>query len=228
MSTITREFTKKQLTKKAAEQIKLVNTLELSHDAAEHAAMCAALFEIALEKLDGESAGWQVKTHGGNWKSINDNDVDHYRFNEELPVREVYTAPPAPVAPDLKELEAILDWILMLPCPTPKATHFAKRLAVVIDTCRNAMLQGAENAETPTTMQTAPAMDSSPKVAESPSGNYPVIPDGWVMVPVEPTPDMREAYHQAQAEYEDSDGLWSPDHQWQAMLAAAPQQEVKP
>ncbi|MEH3458724.1 hypothetical protein POV90_21685 [Enterobacter roggenkampii] len=58
-------------------------------------------------------------------------------------------------------------------------------------------------------------------------GNSPVIPDGWVMVPVEPTPDMREAYHQAQAEYEDSDGLWSPDHQWQAMLAAAPQQEVK-
>ncbi|MEG6401330.1 hypothetical protein QCN16_15180 [Enterobacter kobei] len=63
---------------------------------------------------------------------------------------------------------------------------------------------------------------------EAVSGNSPVIPDGWVMVPVEPTPDMREAYHQAQAEYEDSDGLWSPDHQWQAMLAAAPQQEVKP
>ncbi|MEG6000112.1 hypothetical protein [Enterobacter ludwigii] len=56
--------------------------------------------------------------------------------------------------------------------------------------------------------------------------NSPVIQDGWVMVPVEPTPDMREAYHQAQAEYEDSYGLWSPDHQWQAMLAAAPQQEA--
>lgn len=49
---------------------------------------------------------------------------------------------PTPVAvPDLKELEAILDWILMLPCPTPKATHFAKRLAVVIDRCRAAMLK---------------------------------------------------------------------------------------
>ena len=59
------------------------------------------------------------------------------------------------------------------------------------------------------------------------SGNSPVIPDGWVAVPKEPTPDMREAYHQAQAEYEDVDGLWSPDHQWKAMLAAAPQQEVK-
>lgn len=56
----------------------------------------------------------------------------------------LYAAPPSPVAPDLKELEDILDWILMLPCPTPKATHFAKRLAVVIDTCRAAMLQGAD------------------------------------------------------------------------------------
>lgn len=59
------------------------------------------------------------------------------------------------------------------------------------------------------------------------AGNSPVIPDGWVLVPVEPTPDMREAYHQAQEEYEETDGLWSPDHQWKAMLAAAPQQELK-
>ena len=66
------------------------------------------------------------------------------------------------------------------------------------EACRAAMLQGAD-------------------------GNSPVIPDGWVLVPIEPTPDMREAYHQAQAEYEDVDGLWSPDHQWQAMHAAAPE-----
>ncbi|WP_233176668.1 DUF551 domain-containing protein [Enterobacter hormaechei] len=59
------------------------------------------------------------------------------------------------------------------------------------------------------------------------AGNSPVIPDGYVLVPVEPTPDMREAYHQAQEEYEEAGGLWSPDHQWKAMLAAAPQQEGK-
>ncbi|EOV2671160.1 TPA: hypothetical protein QHV71_000346 [Enterobacter hormaechei subsp. steigerwaltii] len=109
---------------------------------------------------------------------------------------------------------------------------------------RAAMLQGVENAETPTTMQTAPALDSSPKIAESPTGinqgksepvttanklpfeqwlsqqtgtidvecgcvmtevffhwlrvayeagNYPVIPDGWVLVPIEPTYQMCEA-----------------------------------
>ncbi|UOZ20277.1 Lar family restriction alleviation protein [Enterobacter asburiae] len=58
---------------------------------------------------------------------------------------------------------------------------------------RAAMLQGAENAETPTTMQAAPALDSSPKIAELPSGNSPVIPDGWVMVPEDPTHEMLEA-----------------------------------
>lgn len=45
------------------------------------------------------------------------------------------------------------------------------------DACRAAMLQGAENAGSPTTMKTAPALDSSPKIAESTSGNSPVIPD---------------------------------------------------
>ncbi|WP_418756721.1 hypothetical protein [Enterobacter hormaechei] len=55
---------------------------------------------------------------------------------------------------------------------------------------RAAMLQGAENAESPTTMQTAPSLDSSQIIAESPGGNSPVIPDGWVAVPVEPTEDM--------------------------------------
>ncbi|EBD9024117.1 hypothetical protein DAC68_16035 [Salmonella enterica] len=59
------------------------------------------------------------------------------------------------------------------------------------------------------------------------AGNSPAIPDGWVMVPVDLTPDMRDAYHNAQEEYESLGGLWSPDHQWKAMLAAAPQHEVK-
>ena len=55
-------------------------------------------------------------------------------------------------------------------------------------------------------------------------GNSPATPDGWVMVPVEPTPEMRDAYHNAQEEYESVDGLWSPDHQWKAMIAAAPKE----
>lgn len=56
------------------------------------------------------------------------------------------------------------------------------------------------------------------------SGNSPVTPDGWVMVPVEPTIEMRKAFHKANDE---ADSFVSPDHQWDAMLTAAPRQEVK-
>lgn len=80
-----------------------------------------------------------------------------------------------------------------------------------------AMLQGVENAETPTTMQTAPALDSSPKIAELPSGNSPVIPDGWVLVPEGPTHEMLEAGDEQFGTYD----------VYRRMIAAAPQQEVK-
>ena len=80
-----------------------------------------------------------------------------------------------------------------------------------------AMLQGVENAETPTTMQTAPALDSSPKIAELPSGNSPVIPDGWVLVPEEPTHEMLE----------DGDEQFGTYDVYRRMIAASPQQEVK-
>ena len=69
--------------------------------------------------------------------------------------------------------------------------------AVGWNACRAAMLQGAD-------------------------GNSPVIPDGWVMVPVEPTMEMLDEFdsiidHGA----EDSKEAWS------RLIAAAPQQEVK-
>ncbi|EPA0062558.1 hypothetical protein ACQYIJ_004601, partial [Enterobacter cloacae] len=78
-----------------------------------------------------------------------------------------------------------------------------------------AMLQGVENAETPTTMQTAPALDSSPKIAELPSGNSPVIPDGWVLVPEEPTHEMLEAGDEQFGTYD----------VYRRMVAASPQQK---
>lgn len=43
------------------------------------------------------------------------------------------------------------------------------------------------------------------------------VPDGYVLVPVEPTVAMRKAFHQANDEAE---RFVSPDHQWQAMLDA--------
>ncbi|MDT3595674.1 hypothetical protein [Cronobacter malonaticus] len=64
--------------------------------------------------------------------------------------------------------------------------------------------------------------DTTPQQFESLAGKA-VVPEGWKLVPIEPTPDMREAFHQANEEWEDGGATWSPDHQWSAMLAAAPE-----
>jgi len=52
------------------------------------------------------------------------------------------------------------------------------------------------------------------------------VPEGWKLVPVEPTPEMREAFFKAQEECEDFEGVYGPvmpDHQYSAMLSVAPQ-----
>lgn len=94
--------------------------------------------------------------------------------------------------------------------------------------CRAAMLQGAENAESTTTIQTAPDLDSLPKIAESPSGNSPVIPDGWKLVPVEPTMSQELAGYRTLTDTGKMSRLMKTrlSNIYRAMIAAAPQQEV--
>ena len=133
----------------------------------EDAAKALAAMKLALASLEAEAMTQVLSSRAGN---------DTSTIDKALPEGTMlYTAPPAPVSvPDLKEFEAILDWILMLPCPTPKATHFAKRLAVVIDTCRSAMLQ---NGNSPAQSDCCPEQNC---IAPAQEGNYPVITDGWV------------------------------------------------
>ncbi|MBX4772165.1 hypothetical protein [Klebsiella oxytoca] len=66
----------------------------------------------------------------------------------------------------------------------------------------------------------APALDSSPKTAESRCGNSPVIPADYVMVPREPTKEMIDAgwLHFMGTKNPSSKGTYK------AMLAAAPQE----
>ncbi|WP_244905725.1 hypothetical protein [Enterobacter kobei] len=105
----------------------------------------------------------------------------------------------------------------------------------------SSLLQGVENAETPTTMQTAPALDSSPKIAELPSGNSPVIPDGYALVPVEPTEHMIvEGFESEPDEFFSDEEVWEAydamsgcqqaAHRaklcWAAMIASAPKPEA--
>lgn len=66
----------------------------------------------------------------------------------------------------------------------------------------------------------ASALDSSPKTAEARSGNSPVIPEGYVMVPKEPTKEMIDAgwLHFMGTKNPSSKGTYK------AMLAAAEQE----
>lgn len=102
------------------------------------------------------------------------------------------------------------------------------RLGVkMVNGSRASMLQGTENAESLCTIRPAPALDSLPKNAESRTGinqgnSEPVtsaykLPEGWVAVPVEPTSEM----------YDAGDRQLATKQVWDAMVAAAPNQEVK-
>ncbi|RAZ01253.1 hypothetical protein DP187_01435 [Enterobacter cloacae] len=100
---------------------------------------------------------------------------------------------------------------------------------------RAAMLQVGGNSESPTTLKTAPALDSLPTIAESTSGNSPVIPDGWVLVPMEPTEEMCDVGHVGvdvltgvtdENEYYSIYGE-SAAKVYRAMIAVAPQQEAE-
>ncbi|EOK5689608.1 TPA: hypothetical protein ACIBUH_000869 [Salmonella enterica subsp. enterica serovar Litchfield] len=109
--------------------------------------------------------------------------------------------PPA-IEPDYKVIKGIL--------PTANPDEYACCIAADMwNACRADMLQGSQ------------------PVSNRDELSSPVIPDGYALVPVEPTPEMREAFHVANEEYESgSYDVWKPDHQWQAMLAAAPQLKI--
>ncbi|HGG8839545.1 TPA: ead/Ea22-like family protein [Enterobacter soli] len=64
------------------------------------------------------------------------------------------------------------------------------------------------------------------------AGNSPVIPDGWVMVPVEPTAEMISSgiaahYERNQIQIHDRPSLGPIECAYVAMVAAAPKQEAK-
>ncbi|MFT0667312.1 hypothetical protein RVM25_25835, partial [Enterobacter hormaechei subsp. xiangfangensis] len=79
-------------------------------------------------------------------------------------------------------------------------------------------------------------------IAPAQDGNSPVIPDGWVMVPVEPTegmivngfesePDESFSDEKEWEAYDAMSGCQQAAHRaklcWSAMIAAAPKPEVK-
>ncbi len=212
MSTITKEFTKEQL-----QQI-----IETDHV---QCGESSALARIALASLEAEAVCVIDQSNLDYLKSGSDADVWPAPRKEMGDVLLYRAAPPAPVSvPD----EATPENIEIL------ASTFAPRGVTYQwdkdecnaatdswNACRAAMLQSFGNSE---------------------QLNSPVTPDGWVMVPVEPTEDMivqgfesepDESFSDADVweAYEAMSGCQQAAHRaklcWAAMIAAAPQQEVK-
>lgn len=123
------------------------------------------LARIALASLEAEPVAYM---HRSGQVVTSEECCDDKTFaiccKVETPL---YTAPPAPVSvPDEMTMQKAISAINRL--SWQECTRDAYMLGW--NACRAAMLHGPENAESTTTIQTAPALDSSPKIAESTSG----------------------------------------------------------
>ncbi|SWZ69644.1 Eaa1 [Klebsiella pneumoniae] len=136
-----------------------------------------------------------------------------------------------PVVPDEK------------PMPNSLSMYAVDAVAAIAEVrgwnaCRGAMLQelqksagteaicrGNENAQALNTIKAPPALGSLPKTGEVQNTNSPVIPDGYVMVPKEPTDEMIAAAMNCEDVLFNSDDSFCVQfgNIYEAMLAAAPQ-----
>ncbi|EMA0457703.1 hypothetical protein U1712_001559 [Enterobacter hormaechei subsp. hoffmannii] len=215
---------------------KTIAELEEERDAVpgvvnEDATMALAAMKLALASLEAEPVAWLL-SGGGAKNNVSFDSGNAYAD----PLREVtplYTAPPAPVSvPAAMEMDDDFD------------SAFEHGKAVGWNAYRAAMLQGAEQQNRqqnipeniPTLRDGLEAIRSLGEIdagkiqAERDSINSPVIPDGWVMVPVEPTIAILDEFDSI-IDYgaEDSKDAWSRllAAAWIKSLPAAPQREVK-
>ncbi len=157
-------------------------------------------FHIAEQQVDGTSD--YIKD--GEWP------IDNGTI-------EVYAAPPVPVVPAALPENDDEDGH-DIDCLEPSEVYALGRTAGW-NACRAAMLQGGNHTE-----QHLEMVDHSDDANKMVAGNSPVIPNGWKLVPIDPTKDMLRAGQSVV-------GFWlNTVHCYSKMLAAAPaapQQEAK-
>ncbi|HHT0956712.1 TPA: hypothetical protein ACTYAS_004179 [Enterobacter kobei] len=179
MSTITKEWLQQKIAE--MEEHRDLFPCDLDDD---HASVLSA-FRIALASREAEPVCVIDQSNLDYLKSGSDADVWPTSRAEMGDVLLYRSAPPAPVSVpddvmtamqkvarirlDLNDFDG--DKRGILDCLSD-----AEEALIEVVNRRAAMLQGAENAESPTTMQTEPVLDTSTKIAESPSYNSPVIP----------------------------------------------------
>ena len=239
MSTITKEWL-----------LKTIAELEEERDATpgavnEDAAMALAAMKLALASLEAEPVAWLLS--GGGAKNNVRFDSGNAYAAQLREVTPLYTAPPAPVSvPAAMEIDDDFDSAF----EHGKAVGWNAYRAAMLqaepvsnsDELPLDYLQGHKDglewaaqlaeANHPQTgdwlyddqIELARAIRKGPDMPTVQGGNSPVIPDGWVMVPVELTPDMRAAWDSAPYTDDDDNDMQAA---YRAMIAVAPQWKVK-
>lgn len=239
MSTITKEWL-----------LKTIAELEEERDATsgavnEDAAMALAAMKLALASLEAEPVAWLLS--GGGAKNNVSFDSGNAYAAQLREVTPLYTAPPAPVSvPAAMEIDDDFDSAF----EHGKAVGWNAYRAAMLqaepvsnsDELPLDYLQGHKDglewaaqlaeANHPQTgdwlyddqIELARAIRKGPDMPTVQGGNSPVIPDGWVMVPVELTPDMRAAWDSAPYTDDDDNDMQAA---YRAMIAVAPQWKVK-
>ncbi|EHF4930296.1 hypothetical protein CLJ31_001347 [Enterobacter hormaechei] len=183
------------------------------------------LARIALASLEAETVAWLL-SGGGAKNNVSFDSGNAYAD----PLREVtplYIAPPAPVS--VPDEFAIFDAAIDI-CRKSDAidehawNHGVLAVMHAFSDCRAAMLKHSEPfiVTSDHRMMEMPQVEAINAVTAMLQGAEPVsnrdeLPDGWVLVPVEPTHEMLEAGDEQFGTYD----------VYRRMIAAAPQQEVK-
>ncbi|EOT1889056.1 hypothetical protein BEH70_11725 [Citrobacter freundii] len=200
----------------------------------EDATNALAAMKLALASLEAEAVCVIDQPNLDYLKSGSDADVWPASRTEMGDVLLYRAAPPAPVS--------VPDGVTAEDCPAfvkYDVTDVDEAWARGYNACRAAMLQGAEHVTTAYKLSFEQWLSQQTgtidvecgcvmtevffhwlRVAYE-AGNSPVIPDGWQLVPKEPTEAMNKAGWAAMNEHD------AINPTYRAMLAAAPQQEDK-
>lgn len=221
----------------------------------EDAANALAAMKLALASLEAEPVAWLLS--GGGAKNNVSFDSGNAYADPLREVTPLYTAPPAPVSvPDGYRLQPISEYDAMCAAML-QAEPVSNSDELPLDYLQGhkdglewaAQLAKANHPQTgdwlyydpielarairkgpdmPTaqagnhTEQHLDMVDHSGDANKMVAGNSPVIPNGYVLVPKEITCAMDDAAWEAYHETRCMSDIWA------ALLAAAPQQEVKP
>ncbi|WP_431623253.1 hypothetical protein [Citrobacter freundii] len=218
MSTITKEWLQQKIAEMEAARDEI--PFGLDHDDSNTlAALCIALASLEEEPVAYMHRSGQVVTR----EECCDDKTFAICCKVETPL---YTAPPAPVSMKDHQIRELVNELRDIAVEYHGTQQLRERIARTI---REAMLQGAYG-NSPAQSDCCPAQN----------GNSPVIPDGWVLVPKEPTEHMIvEGFESEPDEFFSDEEVWEAydamsgcqqaAHRaklcWAAMIKAAPKLE---